>query len=175
MPGNMKFGGLALLVVATCLTSVEASKGDRDPRYTNCLERCLKLGCEEPLGLNLVLLGWGCDSNCRYECMHKIEFEKILNANPYPEPVQQYYGKWPFIRVLGMQEVASVVFSLMNLYVHLHGHWQMQTNMPAKSYLKPVYKYIPWVGMNAWLWSTVFHARDVPWTEILDYFSAIFG
>ena len=26
--------------------------------------------------------------------------------------------------------------------------------------------------MNAWLWSTVFHARDLPWTEKLDYFSA---
>ena len=26
--------------------------------------------------------------------------------------------------------------------------------------------------MNAWLWSTVFHTRDVHWTEKLDYFSA---
>lgn len=26
--------------------------------------------------------------------------------------------------------------------------------------------------VNAWFWSTVFHARDFPWTEKLDYFSA---
>ena len=28
------------------------------------------------------------------------------------------------------------------------------------------------VTLNAWFWSTVFHARDLPWTEKLDYFSA---
>lgn len=27
-------------------------------------------------------------------------------------------------------------------------------------------------GMNAWVWSTVFHARDNAWTEKMDYFSA---
>ena len=31
----------------------------------------------------------------------------------------------------------------------------------------------PWVGMNTWLWSTVFHARDVRWTEAADYFFAL--
>ena len=28
------------------------------------------------------------------------------------------------------------------------------------------------MGMNAWVWSTVFHARDTPATEKFDYFSA---
>lgn len=28
------------------------------------------------------------------------------------------------------------------------------------------------IGINAWIWSTVFHARDLPITEKLDYFSA---
>jgi hypothetical protein len=28
--------------------------------------------------------------------------------------------------------------------------------------------------MNAWFWSTVFHARDVRFTEIMDYLSAVF-
>jgi hypothetical protein len=26
--------------------------------------------------------------------------------------------------------------------------------------------------VNAWVWSTVFHARDVLWTERMDYFGA---
>lgn len=28
------------------------------------------------------------------------------------------------------------------------------------------------ICINAWLWSVVFHARDTPWTERMDYFSA---
>jgi post-GPI attachment to proteins factor 3 len=27
--------------------------------------------------------------------------------------------------------------------------------------------------MNAWIWSTIFHTRDKPWTEIFDYIAAI--
>ena len=30
-------------------------------------------------------------------------------------PTVKYFGKWPFTRVLGMQEPASVAFSLMNM------------------------------------------------------------
>ena len=28
------------------------------------------------------------------------------------------------------------------------------------------------VCLNCWVWSTVFHARDTPFTEMMDYFSA---
>ena len=28
------------------------------------------------------------------------------------------------------------------------------------------------VAMNSWLWSTIFHARDIPFTEAADYFFA---
>jgi hypothetical protein len=34
--------------------------------------------------------------------------------------VVKYHGKWPFTRVLGMQEVASVLFSLANMAAHIH-------------------------------------------------------
>jgi len=38
--------------------------------------------------------------------------------------------------------------------------------------MKPYY--ITWslISINAWLWSSVFHTRDLPWTEKMDYFSA---
>ena len=37
--------------------------------------------------------------------------------------------------------------------------------------------YSVWIGygivsLNAWLWSTIFHSRDVDLTEKMDYFSA---
>ena len=33
----------------------------------------------------------------------------------------QYNGKWPFVRVLGMQEACAVAFSLANLAAHASG------------------------------------------------------
>jgi hypothetical protein len=35
-------------------------------------------------------------------------------------PVYKYFGKWPFIRVLGAQELASVLFSIANMLAHIH-------------------------------------------------------
>lgn len=32
---------------------------------------------------------------------------------------EQYFGKWPFVRVLGIQELASVLFSFLNLLPHV--------------------------------------------------------
>lgn len=44
---------------------------------------------------------------------------------------------------------------------------------PPGSYMRFWLTLYPWVGMNTWLWSAVFHARDVPWTEAADYFFAL--
>lgn len=35
--------------------------------------------------------------------------------------VPQFYGKWPFKRLFGIQEPASVLFSFLNLFAH----WRM--------------------------------------------------
>lgn len=35
--------------------------------------------------------------------------------------VPQFHGKWPFIRLFGIQEPASVFFSFLNLFAH----WRM--------------------------------------------------
>jgi len=44
--------------------------------------------------------------------MHSI-MDKVFEKG---EPVQQYYGKWPFWRLLGMQEPASLLFSTLNFW-----------------------------------------------------------
>lgn len=39
--------------------------------------------------------------------------------------LEQYYGKWPFTRVLGVQEIASVIFSIANFiphYMYFHSY-----------------------------------------------------
>jgi hypothetical protein len=93
-------------------------------------------------------------------------------------PVYKYFGKWPFVRVLGAQEMASVIFSLANLAAHAHNlHLYLsklqQARVGSREY---PFKYV-WVlysltSINAWWWSSVFHTRDTRVTEKFDYFSA---
>ncbi|KAF9956505.1 hypothetical protein BGZ72_002744 [Mortierella alpina] len=88
------------------------------------------------------------------------------------EPVHQYHGKWPFYRILGMQEPASVVFSLLNGYMHVLAWPRLKKAIPEDYYMRPLYLGYAIIGMNTWLWSAVYHTRDWPSTEKLDYFSA---
>ncbi|KAG8811283.1 hypothetical protein FRC19_004006 [Serendipita sp. 401] len=41
--------------------------------------------------------------------------------------------------------------------------------------MKPFYYGFTLVNINLWIWSSVFHTRDKPWTEKMDYFSAGLG
>ncbi|KAE8679054.1 hypothetical protein F3Y22_tig00111402pilonHSYRG00738 [Hibiscus syriacus] len=54
---------------------------------------------------------------CRYNCMVDREKEREAVGNG---PVK-YHGKWPFERVFGIQEPASVAFFALNLATHFHG------------------------------------------------------
>ena len=108
-------------------------------------------------------------------------------------PVEQYYGKWPFWRFAGMQEPASVLFSILNLVAHYRGMRKIQVRVPDTHPMKKYYLGFALASMNAWIWSSVFHTRgpllfdfqtthaehalllwyaDLPITEKLDYFSA---
>lgn len=106
----------------------------------------------------------------------------------------QFNGKWPFHRWpdspttscwLKMQEPLAVLFSLGNLVMHVVGMRQLASRSTAVSHgreaeyakaaterLASAYKIYAWSGINAWVWSAVFHTRDVPWTEKADYFAA---
>jgi hypothetical protein len=101
-----------------------------------------------------------------------------LNLGPV-----KYHGKWPFKRIYGMQEPASVAFSALNLAMHFHG-WVsffilLYYNLPLKDGKKSYYEYASlwhiyaFLSLNSWLWSAVFHSRDVDLTEKLDYSSAV--
>ena len=63
------------------------------------------------------MLQWSWTDDCRYECMHRIVAERVACG----EEIQQYHGKWPFVRVAGVQEPASALFSLANLAGYVVG------------------------------------------------------
>lgn len=74
-----------------------------------------------------------------------------------------------------MQEPFSVLFSAFNFLAHLAWFRRMQPRALPRALplrLRKVYGLLPILGMNAWFWSAVFHTRDWPATEKMDYFSA---
>ncbi|GAA5833775.1 hypothetical protein JCM11251_005962 [Rhodosporidiobolus azoricus] len=120
-----------------------------------------------------------------------------LQGLPLGQQVQ-FHGKWPFHRldlsstfpfsippiswiitplIPAAQEPLSVLFSLLNLWAHYKGfvallHLARAGRMPEGRALARTYAIYAVGGMNAWVWSSVFHTRDVDWTERADYFSA---
>ncbi|KAI7905739.1 Per1-like-domain-containing protein [Cokeromyces recurvatus] len=159
---------LLLVALVTIITTCYASSGDRQIEYINCVERCTANTDISQLPFYLQLLRWTVRQDCGYHCMQTITQYAMANN----QVIHQYYGKWPFHRVFGIQEPASVVFSILNGLMHFHYFKQIKRHIPQSYRLRHFYLGIAIIGMNAWLWSTIFHMRDTPFTEKLDYFSA---
>jgi hypothetical protein len=103
-------------------------------------------------------LGWSCGDDCRYSCMWWVEEQRRADG----APPAKYFGKWPFVRVGGAQEVASTVFSVGNLVPHarallLRRHVVAPAHLPAATLLR----LFSLVGVLTWSFSAAFHARDV--------------
>ncbi len=81
-----------------------------------------------PLALRLAR--WDCGADCAYHCMRAIEAQRAAAKSG---PVFKYTGKWPFVRLLGAQELASVVFSLANLAAHVIGLRRFAAALPGRA------------------------------------------
>ncbi|ORX88893.1 Per1-like protein [Basidiobolus meristosporus CBS 931.73] len=159
-----------ILVLISLVTLAYGSSGDQQPVFVNCVDVCEQsiCGTNPTLPLILRITRWSCLDNCKYNCMRQATEAAVERG----EEIVQYYGKWPFIRLFGLQEPASVLFSVLNGWAHWH-HWRrIQTRVPDQYFLKPFYFGYALLGMNAWLCSSIFHSRDNSVTEKLDYFSA---
>lgn len=194
---------LPLLLAPTVL----GSPGDDLDEFHNCRYQCEQIAClgnpyhivqeefreilqkknfefrpyepswqfEAKLPLYLRLLQWDCNSNCDYQCQQIVTKERVANN----DEIYQFHGKWPFLRVLGIQELTSVVFSICNFVPHYIGFRKvreiMRENGKKKGHLNPMYRNILFVSvvtMCAWMFSTIFHIRDFVVTERLDYYFA---
>lgn len=118
------------------------------------------------------LLLWTCPAECDYTCQHITTARRRARDPPLRDPVVQYHGKWPFHRLLGMQEPASVLFSLANFLAHDRGMSAVREHIPASYPLRPYYLLFGYFGLASWVFSMVFHTRDFSLTEKLDYFAA---
>ena len=169
-------------------TSPLCSSQQREENRTHSIPR--SLGMDTYI---LETMKWDCSADCRYRCMWELEGK----AEPGRE-VNKYFGKWPFVRVMGMQEPASVFLSMLNLVANAlclvrlrqfevlkcsaggEGSLLSSAKLEQGSRLEKrrrgisvlMWKIHFLLASNAWIWSSVFHSRDTSITERLDYFSA---
>ncbi|KAH9643424.1 hypothetical protein HF086_016713 [Spodoptera exigua] len=162
---------------------VSCSIGDRSMVYRNCLNRFERENCTE----NGVLfksnsqykqdywskvLQWSCSDECRYQCMW-ITVDVFHNNG---DDTPKFHGKWPFIRMFGMQEPAAAFASMLNLAANVYMFKQLKQLRITQANLFPFvifWKMFSLVCMNAWVWSTIFHMRDTDFTEFMDYACAL--
>nr|SVE69827.1 EOG090X0702 [Eubosmina coregoni] len=154
--------------------NIMASTGDRSQMFYTCLQKCLKTNCSEStisyeLPLHLKLLQWTCSDDCKYYCMWPT-VDWFVDAGI---GVQQFYGKWPFIRFLGIQEPAAMLFSLLNMACHLIMIREFRKKVNHKTPYYLITHLYCLVCCQGWLWSAIFHVRDVRFTEIMDYLGAL--
>jgi post-GPI attachment to proteins factor 3 len=97
---------------------------------------------------------------------------RVTRQPPMLQPVVQYHGKWPFYRVLGVQEPFSVLFSALNFWAHYTGMAKVRQLIPSRYPLRPYYLVLGYLGLASWVFSMIFHTRDFNVTEKADYFAA---
>jgi len=155
----------------------QGSRGDQSPVYHDCWTSCEQTNCSTASSREAWQagqqpaerwLGWTCSDNCGYECM----WYTVDVFTSHGMKVPQFHGKWPFLRVLGVQEPASVLFSLMNLLSNAYMLRWLLRQVPRTAPMYKVWVLYSLTCIHAWFWSTVFHTRDTPLTEMMDYFSA---
>lgn len=163
---TMRYPIIIFLFLFIFANTISASEGDELPEFQSCVNKCILKeanNCSLPLYLKLTF--WTCSDDCQYNCMQNVTSSR-------PPPMLQFYGKWPFYRLGGIQEPASVLFSLGNLFVHYY-YWRvLRRELPKTYFMRPFALGYAVVNMNTWVWSSVFHTRDTPLTEKLDYFCA---
>lgn len=161
---------------------VLASPGDRLKRFKRCVRECNGVNCHSsgtsewefvPFNTNLEYLYWNCNQDCDYQCQRIITAERKQNHRK----LVQFHGKWAFTRIFGIQELVSTIFSIGNLVPHVAGGlkvWKELKNSNTYE-LKCQLSVIltsSIITCFAWLFSTIFHIRDVKMTEKLDYYFA---
>ncbi|BEI90199.1 uncharacterized protein CcaverHIS019_0302690 [Cutaneotrichosporon cavernicola] len=163
---------LALFALLALAGPALASSGDRHPSFKLCTSLCELKRCElhhPPLAWHLRALLWTCADDCAYVCGHRLTDEADAGRENY----HQFFGKWAFHRIFGIQEPMSVIFSLGNLAVNYRGLLNVTKYVRDDNGLHPWLIVAALVQINTWFWSTIFHMRDLPLTEKLDYFSAM--
>ncbi|XP_065320396.1 post-GPI attachment to proteins factor 3-like isoform X2 [Gordionus sp. m RMFG-2023] len=167
----------SILFYVYCFSDIFASSGDELPAFNKCAYLCFQQLCttskiekfNKKQSWYMKVLLWSCENECKYICMHRVKIKCIQKKIDIP----QFYGKWPFRRIYGIQDPASFVFSILNF---LTNAYMIRQFVKYTHSLSPYY--VIWIiygilSLLTWMSSTIYHMRDTHISEKLDYFSAL--
>lgn len=114
------------------------------------------------------------------------ELLHLLKKKKYYEP-EKYYGHWPYIQIFNIQEPAACIFSILNILPHLYFLFyripQLKSILKVNShhsnrkyksdYMFDFISWYPFVGINAWVCSAIYHLRKIEITAHLDFVGAL--
>ena len=157
---------LPIYLVLLCVKFVHSSDGEMDDKYNSCMDACLRNSKDANIKLDfhLRLFGWNPQDDCRYNCMFIHTQERMENGLH----ILKYYGKWPLVRLLGIQEPALVLFSLLNIWGHLAGWNNYKRVVPTDHEFYHSTCYHFWISVSGWTGAVIYHTRNLYWTECLD-------
>lgn len=175
---------MKIAVFASFFVAALASLGDTLPEFVACVPDCQAL-CLDPAStkyardsVNWVaggLFQWDCVLDCRYKCQQIVTRLRMAAGLP----MVQFYGKWPFRRMFGITELFSTVFSMANFYVNYRNYLKVRRHYKNTEFRNDDRSTMLWhylvllvVSVTGWFFSTIFHIRDFPMTETLDYVGA---
>lgn len=162
------------LFLACCSNSAFASQGDSDYYFGECYSQCLEKTCStsqnSKFGSGFPY--WNCSDDCSYDCMHKITDDRLK----YGYGPLKYYGHWPFLRIMGLEEPASALFSILNAvpyFIDLTRALYPSSNMGTIYFMRSwLHIYYP-IAILTWLASARFHSRKTKITSLVDYAFAL--
>lgn len=174
-----------LISLQTSLTY--GSWGDVDMTYQKCLRYCNPVRCDgrERVGTPLEqaaaayevpppqVVPLPCVDLCKYGCIEETSKQRIQSGSG----ITKYYGHWPFIRYFGMEEPASVVFSVLNALPHML-HFLYFTlgsvSKPAEScYMKGWLAAYSVAACVCWFSSAYYHAKKTEASTHQDLITAL--
>ena len=178
---------LLFIFLLDAIPGLLGSSGDLDPVYRDCLlgRQTQSLSISEEAKEYERSAEYECLSGnrdlCEYNCMQWIS----VCRRDRGYHVLKYYGHWPYLRVWGMQEPASAVFSLLNAIPHVVALFCGKIRrryIRHNNYMAPWLALYPYVSINAWIASTLYHASHgheqqhhmtLFSTSMYDYMSAL--
>lgn len=162
---------IGLLLVLISAHVANGSLGDRDWRYRTCFDDCVtNKQCAEHLMPIISIPKWDCEDVCFYVCAQEVTEMRLAHGL---SPLK-YYGHWTFIRWFGLEEPASVLFSLLNPLAHM---WFLSSGVNDPRFHN--YGKRNWIrgyailAINAWLASACYHSKRTRFSTLYDLNSAL--
>ena len=174
MKSLLRMTGCTAVLVLYIMGSACGSQGDIDISFRMCVKTCIEQTCSNN---NKSKFGdgfpyWNCDDDCSYECVQSITSER--SSQGYG-PLK-YHGHWPFLRLFGLEEPASTVFSLLNSVPYIISFGSTFTANQGRnqhSFMDSWLTLFYMISINTWFASAFFHSRKTEFASFYDYTSAL--